>query len=114
MFRAAKMVRTVDDSRALNALCVPALIIAASGKLAGERSTRIFGEGIAVTAEVVNAPGLSADADAAKLTAWLRSCPNAPRHVVVTHGAPGPADAPAPAPARRASRINWAGRRARR
>ncbi len=129
MFHAAKMVRTVDDSRALNALRYPAVIISASGMatggrvlhhlktraadarntilfagfqapgtrgarlVAGERSIRIFGEDIAVNAEVVNVQGLSAHADAAQLTAWLRTCPNVPRRVFVTHGEPGPADA---------------------
>ena len=129
MFRAATMVRTVDDSRALNALRYPAVIISASGMatggrvlhhlktraadrrntilfagfqapgtrgarlVAGERSTRIFGEDVAVNAEVVAVQGLSAHADAAQIMAWLSTCPKAPRSVFVTHGEPGPADA---------------------
>ena len=129
MFRVATMVRSVDESRALNALRYPAVIISASGMatggrvlhhlktraadhrntilfagfqapgtrgarlVAGERSIRIFGEDIAVNAEVVNVQGLSAHADAPQLTNWLRSCPQAPRGVFVTHGEPGPADA---------------------
>jgi len=129
MFRAAKMVRTVDESRALNALRYPAVIISASGMatggrvlhhlktragdhrntilfagfqapgtrgarlVAGERTIRIFHEDIAVNAEVVNVQGLSAHADAAQIVAWLRTCPQPPRSVFVTHGEPGPADA---------------------
>jgi len=129
MFRVATMVRSVDESRALNALRYPAVIISASGMatggrvlhhlktraadhrntilfagfqapgtrgarlVAGERSIRIFGEDIAVNAEVVNVQGLSAHSDAPQLTSWLRSCPQAPRGVFVTHGEPGPADA---------------------
>jgi metallo-beta-lactamase family protein len=129
MFRVATMVRSVDESRALNALRYPAVIISASGMatggrvlhhlktragdhrntilfagfqapgtrgarlLAGERLIRIFGEDIAVNAEVVNVQGLSAHADAPQLLAWLRTCPKAPRSVFVTHGEPGAADA---------------------
>ena len=129
MFRAAKMMRTVDDSRTLNALGYPAVIISASGMatggrvlhhlktrlpdrrntilfagfqapgtrgarlVAGERVIRIFGEEIAVNAEVVNVQGLSAHAHANQLLAWLRTSPRAPRRVFVNHGEPGPADA---------------------
>jgi metallo-beta-lactamase family protein len=60
--------------------------------LAGERSIRIFGEDVAVNAEVVSLQGLSAHADAGQLVEWLRSAPRAPRGVFLTHGEPGPAD----------------------
>jgi metallo-beta-lactamase family protein len=60
--------------------------------LAGERSIRIFGEDVAVNAEVVSLQGLSAHADAGQLVEWLRSAPRAPRGVYLTHGEPAPAD----------------------
>ena len=60
--------------------------------VAGERSIRIFGEDVAVNAEVVSLQGLSAHADAGQLVDWLRGAPRRPRGVFLTHGEPGPAD----------------------
>ena len=60
--------------------------------VAGERSIRIFGEDVAVNAEVVSLQGLSAHADAGQLVDWLRGAPRSPRGVFLTHGEPGPAD----------------------
>ena len=60
--------------------------------VAGERRIRIFGEDIPINAEIVALHGLSAHADAAQLSAWLRSLPQAPRGVFLTHGEPLPAD----------------------
>ena len=60
--------------------------------LSGERSIRIFGEDVAVNAEVVALKGVSAHADAGQLVDWLRSAPRAPRGVYLTHGEPAPAD----------------------
>ncbi|WP_372524387.1 MBL fold metallo-hydrolase [Piscinibacter sp.] len=129
MCAAAKMVRSVDESRALNEIRYPAVIISASGMatggrvlhhlktrasdrrntllfcgyqapgtrgariVAGEKTIRIFGEDVAVNAEVVSLQGMSAHADAAQIVNWLRSCSRAPQRVFVTHGDPGPADA---------------------
>lgn len=125
----AKMVRTVDESRALNALRYPAIIVSASGMatggrvlhhlkamapdrrntivfagfqaggtrgarmLAGERSIRIHGEEVAVNAEIVSLPGMSAHADARQLVQWLATAPKPPRGIYLNHGEPGPADA---------------------
>lgn len=129
MFRVAKMVRTVEESRELDNLRYPSVIVSASGMatggrvlhhlktlgpdrrncivfagfqaagtrgarlLAGERTTRIFGEEIPVNAEVVALPALSAHADAAEIIDWLRTAPTAPIATYLNHGEPGPADA---------------------
>jgi metallo-beta-lactamase family protein len=129
MFRVAKMVRTVEESRELDRLRFPSVIVSASGMatggrvlhhlktlapdrrntivfagfqaggtrgarlLAGERTTRVFGEEIPVNAEVVALPALSAHADAAEILDWLRTAPKAPIATYLNHGEPGPADA---------------------
>lgn len=126
--RVATMVRTSDESRALNKVRYPAVIISASGmatggrvlhhlkrmapdrrntivlvgyqaggtrgaRLAtGEKSIRIFGEDVAVNAEVAMLRGMSAHADAGQLMRWMAAMPHAPRKVFLTHGEPGPAD----------------------
>lgn len=126
--RVATMVRTSDESRALNKVRYPAVIISASGmatggrvlhhlkrmapdrrntivlvgyqaggtrgaRLAtGEKSIRIFGEDVAVSAEVAMLRGMSAHADAGQLMRWMAAMPHAPRKVFLTHGEPGPAD----------------------
>jgi metallo-beta-lactamase family protein len=61
--------------------------------LAGERSIRIFGEEVAINAELVSLPGMSAHADAAQLVQWLATAPQAPRGIYLNHGEAGPADA---------------------
>ena len=61
--------------------------------MAGEKTLRIFGEDVPVRAEVASLAGLSAHADADQLLHWLRSTPQAPRRVFVTHGEPAAADA---------------------
>ena len=60
--------------------------------VAGERSIRIFGQDVAVNAEVVSLQGMSAHADAGQLVDWLRTAPRAPQRVFLTHGEPAPAD----------------------
>jgi metallo-beta-lactamase family protein len=60
---------------------------------AGDRTLRIFGEDIPVRAEVVQLGASSAHADSDGLIAWLRSAPQPPRRVFVTHGEPAAADA---------------------
>ena len=60
--------------------------------VAGERSIRIFGQDVAVNAEVVSLQGMSAHADAGQLVDWLRTAPSAPKRVYLTHGEPAPAD----------------------
>lgn len=126
--RVAKMVRTSDESRALNAMHYPAVIISASGMAtggrvlhhirrlapdhrntivlagyqaggtrgarlaAGEKTIRIFGEEVAVNAEIAALHGMSAHADAAQLVEWMGSARRAPQKVFLTHGEPGPAD----------------------
>lgn len=128
MFRVAKMVRTVEESRTLNSQRYPAVIVSASGMatggrvlhhlkalgpdrrncivfagyqaggtrgarlLAGERSIRIHGEDVAINAEVVSLPGMSAHADAAQIVQWLATAPKPPRGVYLNHGEAGPAD----------------------
>ncbi len=60
--------------------------------VAGERTIRIFGQDVAVNAEVVSLQGMSAHADAGQLVDWLRTAPRAPKRVFLTHGEPAPAD----------------------
>lgn len=127
--RVAKMVRTVEESRALVAQRQPAIIVSASGMatggrvlhhlkalapdrrntivfagfqaggtrgariVAGEPSIRIHGEDVAVNAEIVSLPGMSAHADARQIVQWLATAPRAPRGIYLNHGEPGPADA---------------------
>ena len=129
MCTVAKMVRSVDESRALVAQRDPAIIVSASGMatggrvlhhlkalapdarnaivfagfqaggtrggriVAGERSIRIHGEDIAVNAEVVSLPGMSAHADAEQIVQWLKTAPKAPQGVYLNHGEPAPSDA---------------------
>ena len=61
--------------------------------VAGERSIRIHGEEVAVNAEVVSLPGMSAHADAQQIVQWLKTAPKPPRGIYLNHGEPGPADA---------------------
>jgi metallo-beta-lactamase family protein len=129
MCHVAKMVSTVEDSRAVVAQRKPAVIVSASGMatggrvlhhlkalapdprntivfagfqaggtrggriVAGERSIRIFGEQVAVNAEVVSLAGMSAHADAHQLMRWLATAPQAPRGIYLNHGEPAAADA---------------------
>ena len=125
----AKMVRSVEESRALVAQRQPAIIVSASGMatggrvlhhlkalapdrrntlvfagfqaggtrgarlVAGEPSIRIHGEEVAVNAEVVSLPGMSAHADARQIVQWLATAPQTPRGIYLNHGEPAPADA---------------------
>lgn len=59
----------------------------------GARSIRIYGEDVAVNAEVVQLGSASAHADADEILGWLRSAPRPPRRIFVTHGEPDAADA---------------------
>ncbi len=129
MCEVAKMVRTVQESRALNGLRYPAIIVSASGMatggrvlhhlkalapdrrntivfagyqaggtrgariVAGEHNIRIHGEDVAINAEVVSLPGMSAHADARQITEWLKTARTPPRGIFLNHGEPGPADA---------------------
>jgi metallo-beta-lactamase family protein len=61
--------------------------------VAGERSIRIHGEDVAVNAEVVSLPGMSAHADAQQIVQWLKTAPKPPRGIFLNHGEPAPADA---------------------
>jgi metallo-beta-lactamase family protein len=58
----------------------------------GAKSIRIYGQDVAVNAEVVQLSGASAHADADEVLAWLRSAPRPPREVFVTHGEADAAD----------------------
>ena len=129
MSTVSKICRTVDESRALDQLSYPAIIISASGMatggrilhhlrmmasdhrnsvvfagyqaggtrgakmVAGDKTVRIFGEDIAINAEVVSLPSMSAHADAEQLIAWMKTLKKKPKHVFVTHGEPESADA---------------------
>lgn len=128
MCRVAQMVRTTDQSRALNEIRYPSVIVSASGMAtggrvlhhlrrlapdrrnaivlagyqaggtrgariaAGEKTIRIFGDDVAVNAEVALLPGMSAHADAPQLMRWMASMPTPPRKVFLTHGEPEAAD----------------------
>ena len=59
----------------------------------GARTVRIYGQDVAVNAEVVQLSASSAHADAAEIIEWLRLAPRKPRGVFVTHGEPDAADA---------------------
>ena len=61
--------------------------------VAGEPSIRIHGEEVAVNAEVVSLPGMSAHADARQIVQWLATAPQTPRGTYLNHGEPAPADA---------------------
>jgi metallo-beta-lactamase family protein len=125
----ARFCRTPDQSRELNQLTYPAIIISASGMatggrilhhlknhlgdrrcsvvfagfqaggtrgarlVQGERSIRIFGQDVAVNAEIVSLPGMSAHADAGQIMAWLKTAKRPPQHVYITHGEHDAADA---------------------
>ncbi len=60
---------------------------------AGATSLRIYGQDVAIAAEVIQLGSASAHADADELMAWLRSAPRPPRGVFVTHGEAEAADA---------------------
>ncbi len=59
----------------------------------GAKSVRIYGQDVAVNAEVIQLEAASAHADSGEILAWLRSAPRAPGAVYVTHGEPDAADA---------------------
>jgi metallo-beta-lactamase family protein len=125
----ARFCRTPDQSRELNQLTYPAIIISASGMatggrilhhlknhlgdhrcsvvfagfqaggtrgarlVQGERSIRIFGQDMAVNAEIVSLPGMSAHADAGQIIDWLKTAKRPPQHVYITHGEQDASDA---------------------
>jgi metallo-beta-lactamase family protein len=125
----ARFCRTPDQSRELNQLTYPAIIISASGMatggrilhhlknhlgdhrcsvvfagfqaggtrgarlVQGERSIRIFGQDVAVNAEIVSLPGMSAHADAGQIIDWLKTAKRPPQHVYITHGEQDASDA---------------------
>jgi metallo-beta-lactamase family protein len=60
--------------------------------LAGERQIRIYGEWVAINAQVANLAMLSAHADADELIRWAGGFTAPPRRVFVVHGEPQPAD----------------------
>lgn len=59
----------------------------------GARTLRMFGREVPIRAEVIQLEGFSGHADATELLDWIRSAPQAPRAVYVTHGEPDAADA---------------------
>ncbi|MDP3822290.1 MAG: MBL fold metallo-hydrolase [Burkholderiales bacterium] len=58
----------------------------------GAREVKIFGEYVAVKAQVSHLEGFSGHADADGLMAWLRGFENAPRQTFVVHGEPAASD----------------------
>jgi metallo-beta-lactamase family protein len=115
MRREVTIVNTIEDSKRLNQLTFPSIIVSASGMASGGRvlhhikayapdagtrgaslvsgakEVKIHGEYVPVRAEVANLDTLSAHADRSQLLAWLDALP-APRRVFVTHGEPVAAD----------------------
>lgn len=75
--------------------------------LGGIRTLRIFGRDVPIRAEVHNLDSMSAHADADDLIGWMRSAPNAPGAVFVTHGEPTAADV---LRARIAHELHWPAR----
>jgi metallo-beta-lactamase family protein len=59
----------------------------------GATTLRIFGEDVPVRAAVETIHGLSAHADSDGLMRWLGTATRPPRHVLVVHGDPAPAEA---------------------
>jgi len=60
---------------------------------AGARAVHIYGQDVAINAEVVQLSAASAHADSDEILDWLRAAPRPPRGVFVTHGEPDAADA---------------------
>jgi metallo-beta-lactamase family protein len=60
---------------------------------AGGRLLRIYGQDVAINAEVVQLEAASAHADADETLAWLRAAPQEPQAVFLTHGEPDASDA---------------------
>jgi metallo-beta-lactamase family protein len=58
----------------------------------GERSLRIFGRDVPITAEVVQMESLSAHADSDELIEWMRAADRPPKMTYITHGEPDAAD----------------------
>jgi len=54
--------------------------------LEGQERVRLFGEEIAVRAQIVNFPGLSSHADRDHLLAWAEQFDPKPKHIFVVHG----------------------------
>ncbi|MEN9752147.1 MAG: hypothetical protein RLZZ600_1194, partial [Actinomycetota bacterium] len=48
---------------------------------------------VPINAEVVQLESMSAHADASQIVDWMRSAPNPPKQVFVTHGEPESSDA---------------------
>lgn len=59
----------------------------------GARTLRMFGREVPIRAEVIQLEGFSGHADANELLDWMRSAPQAPKAVYMTHGEPDAADA---------------------
>ncbi|MDQ0756553.1 MBL fold metallo-hydrolase RNA specificity domain-containing protein [Arthrobacter sp. B3I4] len=60
---------------------------------AGERNLRIYGEDVAIRAEVIQMENLSAHADTDGLINWMKAAPRQPRMTYITHGEPEASDA---------------------
>src|SRR3990172_1903948 len=127
-----RLARSPDESRAINKLKGPVLIISASGMATGGRvlhhlkqrlpdpRTTVLvvgyqaigtrgrplqnGEEIPVRATIETIHGLSAHADADGLLRWLRTATSPPKRVFVVHGDPAPARAFA---ARVGTELGW-------
>lgn len=59
----------------------------------GASTLRMFGREVPIRAEVIQLQGFSGHADATELLDWMRSAPQAPKVVYMTHGEPDAADA---------------------
>lgn len=127
--KTAKMVTTVEASKALNEMTQPMIILSASGMASGGRvvhhikafaphprhtilfvgyqaagtrgatmvngaeSVKIHGEYVPIRAEVAFISNLSAHADYAEITDWLKHFKQIPKQTFITHGEPTAADA---------------------
>lgn len=60
---------------------------------AGAKTLRIYGQDVAVNAQVLQLEAASGHADADELIAWLGGAPRPPKEVFVVHGEPDAADA---------------------
>ncbi len=128
MYSVAKLVQTVEESKALNENKLAKVIISASGMMTGGRvlhhvkafgsdpknaivitgyqaggtrgrllaegakSLRIFGQDVAIEAQVIQLQSMSAHADSDEILSWMKTSPKPPKMVYVTHGEPAASD----------------------
>ena len=123
------LTKTAEESKSINAVKTPCIIVSASGMVSGGRvmhhlaqrlpdarnavilagfqaegtrgralqegakSLKLFGQDIAVSAEIIQMGQLSAHAGKSELLRWLGALPSGPKQIYLTHGEPAAAQA---------------------